>query len=73
MLRDWESVSSNNLVWLDLVFLWCTGGEGCSSDLVLKFGGPITFDSRSGVRSLAHVLVLGFLWFLLVDWRSRGG
>jgi len=50
-------------VWCDLVFLWCTGGEGCPSDLVLKSGGPITFDSRSGVSSLAQVLFLGFLCF----------
>ena len=52
LLRDWESVSSCNLVWLDLVFLWCTGGEGCPSVLVLKSSGPITLDSRSEVSSL---------------------
>ena len=73
LLRDRESMSSCNLVKLDLVFLCCTGGEGCPSDLVLMFGGPITFDLRPGVSSLAQVLVLGFLWFLLVDRRSRGG
>jgi hypothetical protein len=28
-------------------------GERCPYDLVLKSGGPITFDSRSGVSSLA--------------------
>jgi len=49
-------------------------GEGCPSDLVLKSGRLITFDSRSGVSSLAQVLVFGFLWFLLVDrrWISGG-
>jgi len=73
LLSDRESVSSCNLVWLILVFLWCTRGKGCHFDLVLKSGGSITFDSRSGVRSLAQVLVLGFLWFLSVDQRSRGG
>ena len=28
LLRDRESVSSCNLVWCDLMFLWCTEGEG---------------------------------------------
>ena len=28
LLRDRESVSSCNLVWLDVVILWSTGGEG---------------------------------------------
>jgi hypothetical protein len=28
LLRDRESVSSCNLVWLDMVILWSTGGEG---------------------------------------------
>jgi len=63
LLRDWESVSSGNLVWCDLVFLWCTRGEGCPSDLVLKSGGPITFDSRSGVSSLAQVWYWAFYGF----------
>jgi len=55
------------LFWLDMVFLWRNGGKGCPADLILKFGGPITFDSRSGVSSLVK-LVFG-LWFcaLLVD------
>jgi len=73
LLQDRELVSRGNLVWHDLVFLWCIGGEGCPSDLVLKSGGPITFDSRSRVNYLAQVLVLGLLWFLSVDQRSRGG
>jgi hypothetical protein len=62
-----ELVSSCNLVWMAMVFLWMamvflwmTGGEGCPYDLVLKFGGPIAFDSRSGVSSLAQIR--GFLW-----------
>jgi hypothetical protein len=42
-------------------------GEGCLYDLVLKSGGPITFDSRSGISSLAQVW--GFLFF----WSSFGG
>jgi hypothetical protein len=41
--------------------------------LVLKSGALITFDSRSGVSSLAQVLVLDFLWFFLVDPRWIGG
>jgi len=73
LLRDRESVSSCNLVGCDLVFLWCIGGEGCPSDLFLKTGGPITFDSRSRVSSLVQGWFLGFLWFLLVDRRLRGG
>jgi len=68
-----ESVSNCNFVWRDLVFLSCTRVEGYPSDLVLKSSGPITFDSRSGVSSFAQVLVLGFLWFLSVHRRSRGG
>jgi hypothetical protein len=59
LLQDRESVSNCNFVWRDLVFLWCTGSEGCPSDLVIKSGGPITFDSRSGVSSLAQVLGFG--------------
>jgi len=73
LLRDRESVSNCNFVWRDLVFLSCTRVEGYPSDLVLKSSGPITFDSRSGVSSFAQVLVLGFLWFLSVHRRSRGG
>jgi len=45
------------------VFLWCTGGEGCPSDLVLKSGGPITFDSISGVSALAQV----WFWLFMVS------
>jgi hypothetical protein len=63
LLRDRESMSSCNLVWLDLVFLWCTGGEGCPSDLTIKSGGPITFDLRSGVSSLAQVRFWAFYSF----------
>jgi hypothetical protein len=66
LLRDRELASSRNLVWLATVFLWWTGGKGCPSDLVLKFGGPITFDSRLGGRSLVQV------WFWAF-WRSFGG
>jgi len=63
LLRDRESVSSCNLVWCDLVFLWCIGGEGCPSDLTSKSGRPITFDSRSEVSSLAHVRFWAFYDF----------
>jgi hypothetical protein len=42
-------------------------GEGCPYDLVLKSGGPITFDSRSGASSLAQVW--GFIFGVLsMDW-----
>jgi hypothetical protein len=42
-------------------------GEGCPYDLVMKSGGPITFDSRSGASSLAQVW--GFIFgVLLMDW-----
>ena len=37
--------------------------EGCPSDLTLKSGGPITFDSRSGVSSLAQVRFWVFYGF----------
>ena len=63
LLRDRESVSSCKLVWRDLVFLWCTEGEGCPSVLVLKSGGPITFDSRLGVSSLDQVWFWAFYGF----------
>jgi len=63
LLRDRESVSRCNLVWRDFVFLLCTGGEGRPSILVLKFGGPITFDSRSGVSSLDQVWFWAFYGF----------
>ena len=63
MLRDQESVSSCNLVRRDLVFLWCTKGEGSPSDLVLKSGGVITFDSRSRVNSLDQVWFWAFYGF----------
>lgn len=39
------------------VFLWWTRGDGCPSDLVLKSGGPIAFDSRSRVSSLVQDLL----------------
>jgi hypothetical protein len=63
LLLDRESVSTCNLVWRDLVFLWCIEGEGCPFDLVIKCGGPITFDSRSGVSSLAQVWFWAFYGF----------
>jgi hypothetical protein len=55
LLRDRELVSSGIIVWLATVFLWCTEGKGCPSKLVMKSGGPITFDSRSGASSLVLV------------------
>ena len=42
-------------VWLVMVFLWCTEGEGCPSVLVFKSGGPNTFDSSLGVSYLDQV------------------
>jgi len=48
-------------------------GEGCPADLVLKSDGPITFDSRSEVSSLAQVGFWAFFCALTVDRRSRGG
>ena len=51
------------------MFLWWTGGKGCPSDLVLKSGGPIAFDSRSGVSSLVQV----WFWAFLVFFRWTGG
>jgi len=57
------------VVWLVMVFLWWTGGKGCPPDLVLKYGGPIAFDSRSGVSSLVQV----WFWALLVFCRWTGG
>jgi len=64
-----KSVSSCNLVWRDLVFLWCTEGEGCPSDLILKSGGLITFDSRSRVSSLYQV----WFWAFYGCFRWIGG
>ena len=55
LLRDRELASSSIIAWLATVFPWWIGGKGCPSDLVLKSGGPITFDSRLGVSSLAQV------------------
>jgi len=46
---------------------------GCPSDLILKSGGPITFDSRSGVSSLVQVWFWALFGVLLVDRRFRGG
>jgi len=45
------------------VFLWWTGGKGCPSDLVMKYGWPIAFDSRSVTGSLVQVWFLAFLVF----------
>jgi len=58
-------------VWLATMFLLWTGGKGCPSDLVLKSGGPITFDSRSGVSSLVPIWV--WVSLVSVDRRLRGG
>jgi len=66
LLRDRELASSGIIVWLATVFLCWTGSKGCPSDLVLKSGGPIAFDSRSGVSSLVQV------WFWAF-WCSLGG
>jgi hypothetical protein len=42
-------------------------GEGCPYDLVVKYGGPITFNSRSGASSLAQVW--GFIFGVLsMNW-----
>jgi len=46
---------------------------GCHSDLVLKYGGPTAFDSRSGVNSLVQVLLWAYFGVLSVDLRLRGG
>jgi len=71
LLRDRKSVSSCKLVWCDLVFLWRTEGERCPSVLVIKSGGPITFDSRSGVNSWDQVRFWAFYGFF--RWiRGRG-
>jgi hypothetical protein len=40
--------------------------EGCPFDLVLKFGGPITFNSRSGTSFL--VQVWGCFWSTFDGW-----
>jgi len=68
LIRDQELLSSRNLVWLVMVFLWLIEGEGYPSDLVLEFGGPIAFDSRSGVSSSIQVLI----WVNLVFFRWTG-
>jgi len=60
-LRDRESGSSCNLYLTWFGFLWCTGGEGCPANLVLKSGEPITFDSRSRVSSLSQVRFWAFV------------
>jgi hypothetical protein len=69
LLRDRELASSAIIVWLATVFLWWIGGKGCPSDLILKSGGPISFDSRSGVSSLVQV----WFWAFLVFLRWTGG
>jgi hypothetical protein len=63
LLRDRKWKSSSNLVWLASMFLWWTEGKGCPSDLVLKYGGPIAFDSRSGVSSWIQVWFWAFMVF----------
>ena len=73
LLRDRESVSSCNLVGLDLVFLWCTGGEGVSFWFGHKVWWADHFWFVIGSQFFSSSLVLGFLWFLSVDRRSRGG
>jgi len=50
-------------VCLATVILRWTGSKGCPSGWVLKFGGPIAFDSKSGVSSLAQVLFWAFMVF----------
>ena len=55
LLRDRELASSGIIVWLATMFLWWTRGMWCPFDLVLKSGGPIAFDSKSGVSSLVQV------------------
>ena len=72
-LRDRELASSSIIVWLATMFLWWTGGNQCPSDLVLKTGGSITFDSRTGVSSLVQVWFWAFFDVHSMDWRLRGG
>jgi hypothetical protein len=69
LLRDRELASSGIIVWLTTVFLWWTRDKGCPSDLVLKSGGSIAFDSRSGVSYLVQV----WFWACLVFLRWIGG
>lgn len=73
LLQDQELVSSCNLVWLVMVFLWWTVGKGCPSNLVMKTNGPITFDSRSRVSCFIQVLFWAYFGVLSVDQRLRGG
>jgi len=63
LLRDLELVSSCNLVLAGYGVSLVDRGLGCPSDLVLKSGGPIAFDSRSGVSSLVQVWFWTFLVF----------
>jgi len=69
LLRDRELVTRGIIVWLAMVFPWWTGGKGYPSELVLKSGGPIAFDSRSGVSSLDEV----WFWVFLAFFRWTGG
>jgi len=67
LFRDRELVS--NCKWFDR--LWCLlrwiRDEGYLTDLSVESGGPIAFDSISGVNSLIQVC-FGLLWcFSLVD------
>lgn len=65
--EDRELVSICYLVWLAMLFFWWTGGEGCPFYLVLKSGGSIAFDTRSGVSSLVHVWFWAFFGVLLMN------
>ena len=69
LIWDWESVASCNLVltWFGVSLVYWD--EGCPSDLVLKSGGTITFDSWLRVSSLAQVWFWAFYGFF----RSIGG
>jgi len=73
LIRDWKSVSRCKycLTWFGVSLVY--RGWGVPFWFGHKFGGPITFDSRSGVSSLDQVWFWAFLWFLSVDRRSRGG
>ena len=67
LLRDRKLASSCILVLTSI--LWWTGGKGCPSGWVMKSGGPIAFDSRSGVSSLAQV----WFWAFMAFFRWPGG
>jgi hypothetical protein len=48
-----------------MVFLCWIEGEGYPFDLVMESGGPIDFDSRSGVSSMFQVFIWANLVFLI--------